>query len=153
MTFRHTELLKGAVILTALGFLWAQLSEVPAGARMFPQMVMLTMGLLTCVMMLRSAAGRTAPNEAAEEWHFFKHAGRFFATVGLFVLYVAGVGSIGYFTSSVVFLLALPLAFGFRQPVVLSVTMGAFLVFVWGIFVLVFDRLLPPAALGAVLGG
>jgi len=153
VTFKNIELLTGAAIITALGFLWAQISDVPAGARMFPQMVMLTMGVLTCVMMLRSAAGRTAPVGAADEWRFFKHTGRFFVTVGLFVLYIAGVGSVGYFSSSVVFLLVLPFAFGFQRHIMLAFTMGAFLVFVWGIFVLVFDRLLPPEAIGAVLGG
>ena len=143
----------GAAILAALAFLWAQLGPTPESARMFPRIIIAVMGFLTCVMLVRSYAGRTAPAGGVEEWRFFKNVGRFAASVGLFLLYLIGVSTIGYFVSSLVFLLVLPLAFGFHRPVMLVVTMVAFLVFVWVIFVLVFDRTLPTERLLSVFGG
>ena len=153
MNWKATELTTGAAILAALGFLWTQLLDTPDGARMYPQLIIFTMGALTCVLMIRSYAGRTAPAGGAENWRFFKHAGRFVLSVAMFAVYLVGVGTLGYFTSSIVFLLALPVALGFRRGVMLGLTMAVFLGFVWAIFVLVFNRALPPEILGAALGG
>jgi hypothetical protein len=153
MTWRGTELLTGGVTLTALGFLWMRLADTPDAARMYPRFIIAVMGVLTCVMIARSLAGRTAPSGGVEDWRFFKNASRFTTSVCLFVIYLTGVGTVGYFTSSAVFLLALPVALGFRDPVMLGLTMAGFLAFVFGIFVGVFDRRLPPEIIGGLLGG
>lgn len=143
----------GAAILAALAFLWMQLADTPAAARMFPRSIIGVMALLTCVMMVRSYAGRTAPAAGVEEWRFFKHAGRFGISVGLFLVYLLGVSNIGYFASSAVFLMVLPLVFGFDRPGMLGVTMLAFLTFIWVIFVMIFGRTLPAELLFPALGG
>lgn len=135
----------GGIIVSCLVF-WHNLSSVPLNAKAFPLTLTAILGVLAAIIGGRAifrpdAAGFNDPKKA--NWTFFVHVPRFVFTIAIFVLYVVALEPVGFFVSSAAFLIALALVLGYRKPKMVVLTYGLFLLFVFSIFVAVFDRPLP----------
>lgn len=71
---------------------------------------------------------------------------------GIAVIYVALVVPLGFYTSSVLLMLALPVALGFRQWVYALIVALVFMVIVFLVFSVLLEKPLPREALGPLFG-
>lgn len=67
--------------------------------------------------------------------------------------YVALVVPLGFFTASVLLMLAMPAALGFRQPIYLAVMAAVFIAIVWVVFSVVLEKPLPAEIWSSVRRG
>lgn len=59
------------------------------------------------------------------------------------VAYIILIDTIGYFTSSALFVIGASLLLGYRRPLVVVSTAAAFVLFIYVVFVVIFERPLP----------
>jgi putative tricarboxylic transport membrane protein len=134
------RLFPAAVILGAAALLPATLA-IPAEARTFPAAVLAAIVALSLWIAVRGGGGD------APVAHHATRLGLAIGAVGAFLLFIP---LIGFFPSAALLMVFLPVALGYRVPiVVLPVTVG-FLVLVWVVFVRLFAKPLPT---GMIWGG
>ena len=145
-----TERLAAAVTLAVTGVAWWMSAAFPFDARFFPRMVLGLLGVLSLVWLARTFvpaghrfAAPAAEGEAAEVRPFFIHPGYFVVAIGMLAAYAVLVGRIGYFSSTILFIPAMALALGYRRPLGILLTTGAFVGTIYLIFVVMFRRRLP----------
>ena len=134
----------GIVVACILG--WRNLSSVPIEAKIFPSVLLIVLAGLALAIIGRAvlfphAARLDDPDN--KNWSFFRHIPRFVITLVVFVGYAFLLDILGFFTSSILFLVGLTLLLGYRQPVKIAIAYVCFLIFVYSIFVALFDRPLP----------
>ncbi|MBJ3774565.1 tripartite tricarboxylate transporter TctB family protein [Acuticoccus mangrovi] len=137
-----------AVILFAVAagvFLYA--GTLPFKSMIFPRMITAVMAIGAVMMFLRtvSIAGRTPQAADDPKLHqpFFRNPLNFVITVAAMLLYLFTISQLGYFTATLLVIVLLSLALGFRDYRTLGLTTIAFLALVYVIFILIFDRPLP----------
>jgi putative tricarboxylic transport membrane protein len=145
-----TERLAVVVTLAVTGVAWWMSARFPVDARFFPRMVLGLLGVLSVVWLARTFvtggsrfAAPVAEGETGEVEPFFIHAGYFVAAITMLTAYVLLVGQIGYFSSTILFIPAMALALGYRRPLGILLTTGAFVGMIYLIFVVMFRRRLP----------
>lgn len=142
MTQKQVEVAFCAAFLALLVAGWISLSEVPPQAQLFPHMIIGLTGAVTAAMAVRAlhamATGRDDPS-----WRMFKDFGRWLIAVVALPLYVFGVSTIGYFTSTMIFIPALAIVLGYRRPIVAITIALVFDAAIYGIFITLFGRRLP----------
>jgi hypothetical protein len=94
------------------------------------------MGVLSAIMLVQSLRRPSAGS-------FFVDFGNFVITVLIAGVYISLVEPLGYLLATSVFIPVLAVALGMRRPQLLAVTTIGFVVVVYLIFVIVFDRPLP----------
>ncbi|MEM7441728.1 MAG: tripartite tricarboxylate transporter TctB family protein [Pseudomonadota bacterium] len=121
---------------------WISLADIPAQARLFPRMIIGFTAFVTLAMGVRAylALGRGDGDPA---WKMFEHLGRWAIAVIALPVYVLGVQSIGYFTSTLIFIPVLAFVLGYRRPLVAIAIALAFDVIIYVVFITVFERRLP----------
>ncbi len=134
----------GIIVACFLG--WRNLSTVPTDAKVFPLVLLivlagLAMAIIGRAILFPHAAGLDDPDN--KNWSFFRHIPRFVITLVVFVGYAALLDVLGFFTASILFLVGLTILLGYREPVKIAIAYVVFLVFVYSIFVALFDRPLP----------
>ena len=130
----------GFLVLLIAG--WISLSDIPAQARLFPRMIIGFTAFVTLAMALRALwALRTDGGDSG--WRMFENLGRWTIAVVALPLYVLGVSTIGYFTSTLIFIPALAIVLGYRRPVVAISIALVFDVLIYIVFIAVFERRLP----------
>ncbi|QFT96904.1 Tripartite tricarboxylate transporter TctB family protein [Roseovarius sp. THAF8] len=87
--------------------------------------------------------GRGVVRGRAEPRPLTNHTGRVFITVAIGAVYLAIVPILGFYTASALVVLALPVALGFRQPVLLALATAVFIGIVWAVFSIVLEKPLP----------
>jgi putative tricarboxylic transport membrane protein len=111
------------------------LGYAPA-SRAYPAALLVLLFGASAVALLRSLRAPGANAAAA----FFDHAPRFALALGMLVAYTALLEFVGYYTTSAAMIVALPVLLGYREWRVIAATAAAYLVFVWVIFNVVFQR-------------
>jgi len=121
-----------AVVLLAQGY--------PPGAAMIPLGVGSLMALLGAVLgvrtLLRWRAGRVR-NVLVDDWP------RFLLPLGGCLVFALLVGRLGFYTTSAMLVLAMPLLLGFRRPGYIAAAAVLFLALLVAVFALLLNRRLP----------
>ncbi|WP_420394018.1 tripartite tricarboxylate transporter TctB family protein [Acuticoccus sp.] len=140
-----------ALLLLALAVaVFVAAGGLPFKSLLFPRMIAVVMAIGAVLMFLRTVRLGGAPAAASDPTlgePFFRNAGRFALTVVALALYLAGIDVLGYFSATVVLVVALSLALGFRDGVTLGLSTVLFVAFVWFVFVWIFERPLPKGLL------
>jgi putative tricarboxylic transport membrane protein len=138
-----------AVALGASAVAWWMSGRFPADAQVFPRMVLAMLGVLSLLWLIRTFlppdsrfAEPKVEGEAADE-PFFHHIGYFAGSIALIAAYIFLVGTLGYFTSTVLFIPMMAIMLGYYRPVGLLLTTAAFVGGIYIVFVQLFARRLP----------
>jgi len=125
---------------------WSQLGSMPSEAAFFPRLIIGTAFLLTLVWCVSAFFKTAPPSEADSEagpQPFLESRKNFSIFVVSLVIYIALIDAIGYFSSTALFMIGTSFALGFRRPLLTGATTIGFIVFVYLIFVVAFQRPLP----------
>lgn len=155
MRYQIAELITGAVLLSGVAFAAFNLASIPDEARMFPNIVLTIMAIASVMMMIRSLTGvsRRVQGNTIENWRFTIDPVRCAGGIALFVVYLIAVEPLGYFTASALFIVAASIVGRFTNRKALSASALGFCLFVYLVFVLLFDRALPQELLLTVVTG
>ena len=146
------ELIKdrvAAILLMALaGYVFVEADRFNVASAAFPRMVAAVLGVCALVLLLRTVSlRRGVPAPAAADpmagEPFFRNPLHFAIFLVSLVGYLLLIPVLGYFAATAVLILVLSLALGFRDYLMLILTTAAFLVLVYGVFIMVFARPLP----------
>ena len=122
------------------GFVHTQ--DMPGGAALFPRLVLGLAGLLSLAWLASTFLGRS-PAAAEPPKPFMENPLNLAIFAGSIVIYVFLIDLIGYFTSTVLFMVGASLALGFRRLPFTAAAVVLFIGFVYFIFRILFDRPLP----------
>ncbi|WP_142850019.1 tripartite tricarboxylate transporter TctB family protein [Telmatospirillum sp. J64-1] len=111
------------------------------GAGALPTAIGSIMALLGAILALRGLRSRPAGDAPAKP--LFTSLPLFAVTAAICVVYVMALPSLGFFTSSALFVPVLALALGFRRPLYLAGATVIFLVLLYAVFILLLRRPLP----------
>ncbi|WP_346298617.1 tripartite tricarboxylate transporter TctB family protein [Halomonas sp. BM-2019] len=116
---------------------FADAAYVPIGAGAL-------MGLFALPLIWRAAVGLLAGRATSQPvMALVDHPGRFAATLACCLVYYVALPTVGFYTTSALFILLLALVLGERRPlVVLGITLG-FITLLYGLFAVVLKRPLP----------
>lgn len=145
MRYRTAELLLAAVLLIICALAWLKARSLPVDAKMFPEIILAVLAMSTVLMIYRafSGASQRVLGDDVKDWRFTKHVPRFLGSFAIFILYLLVVPHVGFFTASAALVIAMAVFTGFRNwPVIIASTVG-FGIFVYLVFVLLFERPLP----------
>jgi hypothetical protein len=144
MTTRTQERAMAMGIIAAALFLIYVSMDFPMESRVFPIAVLGLMAVLATVLLLRSFIGSQSEKKSQEPAPFFIHRNRFFASLACITGYIVLLPLLGYFTTSTIFFVAMTWVLGFRKYKTTFLTIFIFLGFVYVVFVLLFERPVPP---------
>lgn len=102
-------------------------------------LILLALGVLVSGRALRSSGAKAEPDSRQLMAAPLKLA----VTASLFVVYLALIIPLGFYTASVLLMLLLPAALGFRQPLYLLVMAVAFVLVLFVVFTVVLEKPLP----------
>ena len=139
------ERIVAAVIFAAALFFINLSRSFPPDSRIFPYGVLGLMAVLAAVIFARSffkpAEKETTASPARP---FFESRKNFWAAFGAIFCYIALLPALGYFTSSLIFFVSLTWILGYGEWKKTLLTVGVFLVFVYVVFIYLFERPIPP---------
>ena len=143
-----SDVIVAVAILVICLLSWNDLAGVNPEATQFPKAVILGLGVLAAIIGLRallSVRRSRAVSGAAEAdgWRFFVNWRHFVIALFCFAAYATAFPYTGFFSASVVFMAVVTAALGFRGYRTMAVTYLLFLIFVYVVFVLVFERPIP----------
>jgi len=107
---------------------------------MFPRLILVFLAGLATVML-----GRTfwSPVGSSRDKPFCANTRRFLMAVAGILIYILVVSSIGYFSATVLFIPCAALLLGYRRPVPIAIATLGFCIFIYFVFVYLFERPLP----------
>jgi len=114
----------------------------------FPRMVSIIMMIAATMMFLRTISfNKDLPAPASKDPNvdatFFRNPVNFvIASVG-FITYLFAIGILGYFTSTIIMIIAMVLLLGFRDYKMIALSGTGFIILVYVVFRLIFERPLP----------
>jgi putative tricarboxylic transport membrane protein len=138
-----------AVTLAVSAAAWWMSGRFPPDARVFPRMVLAMLGVLSLLWLIRTflpADSRFAEPKVEDEpanEPFFVHVGYFAGSIAVIAAYIFLVGTLGYFTSTILFIPVMAILLGYYRPLGILLTTAAFAGGIYIVFVLLFDRRLP----------
>ncbi|OWV30425.1 hypothetical protein JI62_07070 [Halomonas campaniensis] len=142
MNFR--DIISGiAFLILGCTVVWVG-SGFDAGAAYVPMGVGILMCLFSLPLILKGAVQALAAGETGTvKSPLIDHTGRFMATVACCLIYYLAMPTVGFYSTSTLFIVLLALVLGERRPlVVLGITVG-FIALLYGLFALVLKRPLP----------
>lgn len=129
------------IILAVTAYFWMESVEISAAeARMFPHMILMSMGVLSLLLFIRSF--RIPRKQRAEPVITSMPAFTLFVLTT--VVYVACVAYLGYFTSSAVYVPLVAYLIGLQKHWTSLIVTTVFLGATYLVFVVLFARPLPP---------
>lgn len=145
MSYRAAELLLSVFLLAVSVIAWMAIRDIPADARMFPGAVLAVMAAGSVLMILRTLTGASqrALGEELDGWSFAIDPGRMIIGFALFAVYILIVNYLGFFTTSAIFVVVMAFFAEYRNWPRLIASALAFCIFVYAVFILLFDRPLP----------
>ena len=145
-SYQKTEIAVGIFLLACCLFAFITIKDLPADAKMFPNLILGVMAICVCVALGRSILGisQKVQGKAVTDWQFFANVKRFIISVFIFSIYLLCIETIGFFVSSALLIVCMATFVGYRKYVSLAMSLIGFLVFVYLVFVLLFERPLPP---------
>lgn len=145
-----SDAIVAAAILVICLLSWNDLEGVNPQATQFPKAVIFVLGLLAVVIGLRALLSvrrrQAVPGVSDAEgdgWRFFVDWRHFVIALFCFAAYALVFPYTGFFSASVVFMAVVTLALGFRGYRTMAITYLLFLIFVYVVFVAVFERPIP----------
>ncbi|WP_226575981.1 tripartite tricarboxylate transporter TctB family protein [Acuticoccus sediminis] len=147
MTYIKDRIAAGILLIVAVS-VFVISGQLPFKSMIFPRMIVVVMGLCAVLMFLRTvsfSAGK-APAAASDpklKEPFFRNGVNFLITFAALIVYTVAIGYLGYFVSTVILIIALSLALGFRDIKMLGASTVAFVALVYVVFILTFERPLP----------
>lgn len=145
MTYRRAEIAASLALLLLSGLGWSQLADLPRDAAMFPGALLIAIAALSALMLGRALLGRAAHlvDDKARNWRFALSWPRMCAGFAMLAGFLLVVPLLGFFTTSLVFIVLMAWSAGYRDAGRLIAVAIGFEVFVYLIFVALFDRPLP----------
>ena len=144
MTTHTQERTMATGIIAAALFLIYVSMDFPMESRVFPIAVLGLMAILAAVLLLRSFIDSQSEKKPREPSPFFIHRNRFLASLACITGYIVLLPLLGYFTTSAIFFVTMTWVLGFRRHKTTLLTIVIFLSFVYIVFVLLFERPVPP---------
>lgn len=144
---RRQDIVLG-LIFVGLGIAAAWMSTAYSGAGgIYPMVLGIILTLLGGTVSLRAVrAGSTANRTLIDA------PTKMFTAVVIAVIYVALVVPLGFYSSSFLLMLALPIALGFRQAIYALIVALVFMIVVYLVFSVLLEKPLPREALEPLLG-
>lgn len=148
MSVTAKDIMTALMLMAFAGFGWQQTQGLSAEAAMFPRLALGTLAALSGAYLLRTLAYAgigigARRKEIREEGAFFTNPYRFFVCLGLILAYIAIFPTIGYFTSTFIFIPLFVLGIGAGRPVVAIISSLGFVIFTYFVFVVLLNRHLP----------
>jgi len=155
MSYKTVELLAAGFLLAVAIVGWISIRSIPADARMFPNAILITMGLGSALMIVRSLMGTSQKvlGDELDGWSFAINPQRMLGGFLIFAVYIWLVKYIGFFTMSAIFVIVMGLYAGYRNWPRLIASAVGYCLFVYVIFTLLFERPLPKEIILTVLTG
>ncbi|MDQ7729586.1 tripartite tricarboxylate transporter TctB family protein [Halomonas sp. SpR8] len=115
-----------------------------AGAAYVPMGVGMLMCLFSLPLIFKGVRQTLGASESSSiATPLIDHPGRFMATVACCLIYYLAMPTVGFYSTSTLFIMLLALVLGERRPsVVLGITVG-FIILLYGLFAIVLKRPLP----------
>jgi len=142
--FGSPDAVGGLVAIGVCMFLEWQTLELPAASAIFPQMVLAGASILSIVMTVQGTL-KGRPDDAP--LRFFKNRRRFLIALGMTGLYVAGINTIGFYTSTAILVPAVSVVFGYRKPLTIAIATAGFIAGMALIFGAAMNYQFPPELL------
>nr|WP_321445530.1 tripartite tricarboxylate transporter TctB family protein [uncultured Cohaesibacter sp.] len=145
MNYKISEISLSIVLLIGAAFFWFSIKDIPAGAQMFPNFILGGIAVCSILMIIRSLSGASVRTlgEDMTGWRFSINAKRMFGGLMIFIAFLLIVNYVGYFTASALLIVSMARFAGYKNwPALIGATAG-FCLFVYLVFVLLFDRPLP----------
>lgn len=137
-----SELIGGlAFLVLGLGAVYLS-RDFAADAAAFPAVIGVLMALLSCAMIVRTLAASVTYTQAPAP--LVKHWPRFVASIAITLAYIVILPTVGFFSSSALFVPVLSVVLGFRRPAYLAITTVLFIALLYALFTLLLRRPLPP---------
>lgn len=127
-------------LFSAAVFAYSQNTLAPS-VRPFPSAIAGIMAVLA-VLMFASTYIKGMPQP--DDKPFFKSPLNFVITIASIAVYFFLLSKIGYFSATFVMVIGLSLLLGYRRYGLIALTAVGFLAFVYAVFVMIFERPLPP---------
>lgn len=145
MSFRMAECYAAAGMILLVVFGWFQISDLPTDARMFPAVLLLIIGVLSAALLVRGIIGKAAHflNDEAKSWRFSISSKRMLIGFAMLALYFLILPYLGFFTTSFILIISMAKGAGYNNPIPLFCSALGFCLFVYTIFVALFERPLP----------
>ena len=139
----HERLMATGIFAAAVYLIFLSM-EFPWESRFFPLAVLGLMAVLSAVVFIRTLYSDKYKAENKTPPTFFRHPVRFLLAVGVILSYIVLLPVLGYFTTSVLFFLAMTAILGYRNYKNIALTIVTFLAFIYAVFVVLFERPIPP---------
>ncbi|WP_337997802.1 tripartite tricarboxylate transporter TctB family protein [Oleispirillum naphthae] len=148
--FGNPDAVGGLVTIGVCLFLEWQTLELPATSAIFPQMVL---GLASILGVLMIAQGLAKSRAGDAPLRFFKNRRRFLIACGMTGVYVAGINTIGFYTSTAILVPAVSVVFGYRKPLAIAISTAVFIAGMALIFGAAMNYQFPPELLLRLIRG
>lgn len=142
------DVIGGLVALVACAALGWQVRELPRSSAIFPEMV-LGFGALTAAIM--TAQGFRSDTPSSQQ--FFRHRRRFVIATAYIGLYLLGIATLGFYTSTAILVPLTAVTFGYRKPVAIILATVVFLGATALLFGYALDYQFPPEFFMTQRGG
>jgi hypothetical protein len=145
MSFRMAECYAALGMILLVVFGWFQISDLPTDARMFPAALLLIIGVLSAALLVRGIIGKAAHfyNQEVKNWRFAISSKRMLIGFAMLALYFLILPYLGFFTTSFILIISMARGAGYNKPIPLFFSAVGFCLFVYTIFVALFERPLP----------
>lgn len=151
MRRQHLEFCAALLTAGVFAALLVQALGYRGGSGMMPRAVLIIALGLTGLWLVQTLPGLLSSGQAPLRLNMPVTL-RFLALLGGTMLAVAGISTIGYFTSAAIMLPAMAVALGYRKPVPLIIGTCAFTAVLFSVFHLLLKIPLPPEAIFSILG-
>ena len=133
--------ISACLLMVMVAIFWRDSYSISAAeAQMFPQLILIVLGLLAAALFVR---GMRMGNKLAE-MRIISSLPAFVAFIAPTVLYATAVNYFGFFTSSIVYIPLVAFLIGLRKHWLNALVTFVFLLATWLVFVALFARPLPP---------
>ena len=145
MNYKIGEISLSVVFLIVSFVSWLSISDIPSDAQMFPHFILGGIAICSVLMIIRSITGASQRvlGDELKDWTFSINYKRMFGGLLIFVAYLLVVDHIGYFTATALLVVAMASFAGYKNWIALIATAAGFCLFVYLVFVVLFDRPLP----------
>ena len=116
---------------------------LPTGVAMLPLWVLGTLFVLSCIMIVRGILNIVPAQNGSKAIPFIVAPKRLAIGIIAMALYIIGIEVIGFYVTTALFIPLSALALGFRNFKLIAITTIGFLGFVYVVFSLIFERVLP----------
>ncbi|MCS2609779.1 tripartite tricarboxylate transporter TctB family protein [Halomonas dongshanensis] len=111
----HPDLVAGVLIIVASALLLTRTSSMPFMTALLPVTMLGALIVLAALMVLRALVGGKGNRKLAPRFPVFSDAKAFWCIILAISLYMAGVATIGFYTSTAIMLPVVAWLFGYRD--------------------------------------